>query len=213
MNKNILYILISIFISNCSFSKKRLRWKWKIIDIFKKVEPIQKEFNSIKNKKLKTFKYQPFLRNYSNNNGNINFDTNFENISTFKFSKIKKFNSNQPELFFTENNEIIFFNGKGNIFKINQQLRKIWEINNYNRKEKKLNPILYFAQIDNKLIVNDNLSKVYAIDLDNGKVLWSRYGSSSFNSDIKIFQDIFLTIDFDNVIRAISSKDGKELEF
>ena len=212
MNKNILYILILIFISNCSFSKKDSDENEKIIDIFKKVEPIQKEFNSnLRIKKLETFKYQPFLRNYSNNNGNINFETNFENISTFKFSKIKKFNSNQPELFFTENNEIIFFNGKGNIFKINRQLRKIWEINNYNRKEKKLNPILYFAQIDNKLIVNDNLSKVYAIDLDNGKVLWSRYGSSSFNSDIKIFQDIFLTIDFDNVIRAISSKDGKEL--
>ena len=87
MNKNILYILILIFISNCSFSKKDSDENEKIIDIFKKVEPIQKEFNSnLRIKKLETFKYQPFLRNYSNNNGNINFDTNFENISTFKFS-------------------------------------------------------------------------------------------------------------------------------
>ena len=31
---------------------------------------------------------------------------------------------------------------------------------------------------------------------------WSKYSSSSFNSDIKIFKDKFLTLDFDNVIRA-----------
>ena len=70
---------------------------------------------------------------------------------------------------------------------------------------------MYFAQIDKKLIINDNLSKMYSINLDDGKVIWSKYGSSSFNSNIKVFNDKFLTVDFDNVIRAISSKDGKEI--
>ena len=70
---------------------------------------------------------------------------------------------------------------------------------------------MYFAQVDKKLIVNDNLSKMYSINLDDGKVIWSKYSSSSFNSDIKVYEDKFLTIDFDNVIRAISSKDGIEL--
>ena len=37
------------------------------------------------------------------------------------------------------------------------------------------------------------------------------YNQSSFNSDIKIFKDRFLTIDFDNVIRCFSIKDGKEI--
>ena len=212
MNKNILYTIIFIFIINCSFSKKDSTENNNLIDIFQITKPIQKEFNTnLRIKKLQTFKYKPFINNYSNNNGNINFDTNFDNISTYNFSKIKKFNSNQPELFFTKNNEIIFFDGKGNIFKLNQQLNKIWETNNYNRKEKKLSPILYFAQINNKLIVNDNLSKMYVLDLNNGNILWSKYSSSSFNSDIKTFQDIFLTVDFDNVIRAISSDDGKEV--
>ena len=119
-----------------------------LIDIFKKNEPIEKEFNQqLKIKKLNTFKKNPFLKNNSNNNGNINFDTNFEKISNYKIRKIKKFNSNQPELFFTENEKIIFFNGKGTIFKLNQNLKEIWKINNYNKKEKKLNPILYFAQV------------------------------------------------------------------
>ena len=212
MNKAIKYIIILIFLSNCSASKKDTSDNEKLIDIFKKNEPIEKEFNQqLKIKKLNTFKTKPFLKNNSNNNGNINFDSNFDKFSTYKISKIKKFNSNQPELFFTEDEKIIFFNGKGTIFKLSKDFKKIWEVNDYNRKEKKLNPILYFAQAGRNLIVNDNLSKIYSIDLNNGKVNWSKYSSSSFNSNIKVYKDKFFTIDFDNVIRAISTKDGSEL--
>ena len=42
-------------------------------------------------------------------------------------------------------------------------------------------------------------------------MVWSKYNRSSFNSDIKIFKDRFFTIDFDNVIRCFSIKDGKEI--
>ncbi len=212
MSKRFLYILIFIFITSCSLSKKDNEIKDTSINIFEKIEPIKKELNpDLKIKSLIRFKNKPFQNNKTNSNGNINFDTNFTKISNYKFSKIKKFEFYQPELFFTNSDEIIFFNGKGTIFKLNQDLKEIWKINNYNKKEKKLNPILYFAQIDNKLIVNDNLSKIYSVDLNSGKILWSRYSNSSFNSNINVFQDKFYTIDFDNVIRAISSKNGKEL--
>ena len=212
MNKNILYIIILIFLTNCSLSNKEVNENNKSIDIFKKIDPIQRELNSdLKTKKFETFKSNPFLNNLTNSNGNINFETNFEKKNTYKFSKIEKFKSNQPEIFFTNKNDIIFFNGKGTIFKLNENLKEQWKINNYNRKEKKNNPILYFAQIENKLIVNDNLSKMYAIDLVTGKILWSKYSSSSFNSDIKVYNKSFLTLDFDNIIRAISSNDGKEI--
>ena len=212
MSKKFLYIFILIFLTSCSSLKKENSKNVKLIDIFKESEPIKKEFNAnLLIKKNNIFKNKPFVNNNTNNNGNINFDTNFEKISNFKFTKIKKFDSNQPELFFTNKNEIIFFDGKGTIFKLNKDLKKIWESNNYKKKEKKLSPILYFAQIQNKLIVNDNISKVYCLDLTNGKILWSKYSSSSFNSDIKVFNDLFFTIDFDNVLRGFSFKDGKEL--
>ncbi len=212
MSKRFLYILIFILITSCSLSKKNNEINDGSIDIFEKIEPIKKELNSdLKIKTLIKFKKKPFQNNKTNSNGNINFDTNFTKISNYKFSKIKKFEFYQPELFFTNSDEIIFFNGKGTIFKLNQNLKEIWKINNYNKKEKKLNPILYFAQIDNKLIVNDNLSKIYSVDLNTGKILWSRYSNSSFNSNIKVFKDKFYTIDFDNVLRAISSKNGNEL--
>ena len=212
MSKCIKYIIILLFISNCSFTKNENNENENLVDIFQKTPPIEKEFNQqLKIKELNTFKQKPFLKNNSNNNGNINFVSNFESISNFKISKIKKFYSNQPELFFTQDENIIFFNGKGTILKLNQNFKEIWKVNNYNKKEKKLNPILYFAQVDKKLIVNDNLSKMYTVNLDNGKVIWSKYSSSSFNSDIKVYEDKFISIDFDNVIRAISSKDGTEL--
>ena len=212
MSKRFLYILIFIFIISCSLSKKDNEINDGSINIFEKIEPIKKELNTdLKIKSLINFKNKPFQNNKTNNNGNINFDTNFTKISNYKFNKIKKFEFNQPELLFTNSDEIIFFNGKGTIFKLNQNLKEIWKINNYNKIEKKLNPILYFAQINNKLIVNDNLSKIYSVDLNTGKILWSRYSNSSFNSNIKIYQDTFYTIDFDNVIRAISSKKGNEL--
>ena len=212
MSKRFLYILIFIFITSCSLSKKNNEINDGSVNIFKKIEPIKEELNpDLKIRSLIKFKNKPFQNNKTNSNGNINFDTNFKKISNYKFTKIKKFKFYQPELFFTNSDEIIFFNGKGTIFKLNQNLKEIWKVNNYNKKEKKLNPILYFAQIDNNLIVNDNLSKVYSVDLNTGKILWSKYSNSSFNSDIKVFKDNFYTIDFDNVIRAISSKNGNEI--
>ena len=212
MNKSILYIIILLFISNCSVNKNESIEYENQIEIFKKIEPIQKEFNqNLKIKKFQDFKINPFIKNNSNNNGNINFDTNFEKISNYKISKLKKFISNQPELFFTDNENIIFFDGKGSVFKLNHDLKEIWKVNNYNKKEKKLSPILYFAQFEKSLIINDNISKLYSINLNDGKVIWSKYNSSSFNSNIKIYKDKFFTVDFDNVIRAISAKDGNEL--
>ena len=212
MNKALRYIIILLFLTNCNSAKKDKVQNENLIDIFPKKDPINKEFNQqLKIKQLNKFKSKPFFKNNSNNNGNINFDTNFKNIFNYKIKKIKKFKSNQPELFFTNDGKLIFFNGVGTIFKLDKDLKKIWELNNYNKKEKKLNPILYFAQTGENLIVNDNLSKMYSVNLANGKINWSKYSSSSFNSDIKIYKDKFLTVDFDNVIRAISSKNGSEV--
>ena len=213
VNKFFLYFFLLILLSNCSFVKKDVvEQNNEGKDIFEKIEPIQKELNPKLNIQLsKLTKEKPFLNNNSNNSGNINFETNFQKTSSYKFKVIKKYKHNQPELIFTDDKNIIFFDGKGSVFKINEDLKEVWKVNNYNKKEKKLNPILYFAQNGQNLIVNDNLSKLYSIKLSNGDVVWSKYNRSSFNSDIKIFKDRFFTIDFDNVIRCFSIKDGKEI--
>ena len=90
MNKALKYIIILIFISNCSLSKKENINNNNIGEIFKKSDPIKKEFNQkLKIKKFNSFAINPFLRNDTNNSGKINFDTNFEKISSYKISKIK----------------------------------------------------------------------------------------------------------------------------
>ena len=75
---------------------------------------------------------------------------------------------------------------------------------------KKLNPVLTLAQSSETLIVADNISKFYAINVKDGSLLWSNYNSSPFNSQIKIYNDKFFVIDLNNVLRCISVKDGKE---
>ena len=212
MNKLILYLFIFAFLSNCSFKKGDEVQDNNYNYLFNKIKPIEKELNSNLNIKLnKITKGQPFLNNNYNNNGNINFETNFQKKSSYKFFAIKNFEFSQPELIFTEDKHIIFFDGKGSVFKINENLKEIWRINNYNKKERKLGPILYFAQNKKNLIVADTLSKTYSINLSTGKLDWSKNNLSPFNSNIIIFKDRFMVLDFDNIIRCFSIEDGKEL--
>ena len=213
MNKFLIFYFFLVLLSNCSIVKKDVtEEESQAKDIFKKNEPIEKELNpNIKIQLKKLTKGKPFFRNNSNNSGNINFETNFEKISSYKFTAIDHFKINQPELIFIDDNGIVFFDGKGTIFKINEDLKEVWKVNYYNKKEKKLKPILYFAQNAKNLIVTDTLSKFYSINLKNGELSWSKESVSAFNSNIKIYKDRFMTIDFDNVIRCFSIKDGDEL--
>lgn len=215
MNKFLIFFFFLVLLSNCSIVKKDVtEEESNAKDIFKKNEPIEKELNpNIKIQLKKLTKGKPFFRNNSNNSGNINFETNFEKISSYKFTAIDRFKINQPELIFIDDNGIIFFDGKGTIFKINEDLKEEWKVNYYNKKEKKLKPILYFAQNAKNLIVTDTLSKFYSINLKNGELAWSKESVSAFNSNIKIYKDRFMAIDFDNVIRCFSIKDGDELWF
>ena len=213
VNKYLIYFSLFIILSNCSISKKEDISKLKNKDIlFKEIELINTEFNSdLKINIKKLTKGNPFLNNNTNNTGNINFDTEFKNKKTFKFKKINEFDFNQPELLFTQDNHIIFFDEKGSIFKINNKMNEKWKVNHYSKKEKKLNPILYFALKDNQLIVADTLSKIYSLDINSGALLWSKTSKSPFNSNIKTYKNKFMVVDYENVIRSFSINDGKEI--
>ena len=213
MNKFYIYLVLLLFLSNCGLGKKD------VIEsspnekvLFEKPKPIEQELNPSLNIKIsKITKGEPFLSNKSNNSGNLNFFTKFENTSSYKFSSIERFNFNQPELLFTNDNSLVFFNGKGEIFKVSKDYEEYWKVNHYTKKEKKLKPILYFAQSGSNVIVMDTLSKVYSIKLDNGDLNWSIKSSSGFNSNVKLTKNRVIAVDFDNVIRAFSINDGKEL--
>jgi len=213
VNKFFLYLFLLLILSSCGIGNKEVEDQNKNSKIiFEKSKPIQKELNSnLKIKLNKLTKGETFLGNNTNSVGNINFETNFNKTLSYKFSVIKEFNFNQPELIFTNDESIVFFDGKGSIFKINKDLKEIWKVNHYTKKEKKLKPIIYFAQADKKIIVADNLSRIYLINLNDGNLINSIESSTGFNSNIKVSKDRFFIVDFNNTIRCYSIKDGLEL--
>ena len=221
MNRVFQIFLIFLFLSNCSLDNKtgfwtsseKLKFENKSTEIiFKKTEIFEKEFNTnIKIKLKNNYKKNSFVNNLSNNNGIINFSGELKKISKFKFSKIKQFDFYQPELLISKKGTLIFFNDKGTIFNFDRNNKLIWKNNVYKKVEKKLKPILYFASNDKILIVADNLANFYAININDGKLIWSKRNSAPFNSQVKLYQDKFYVIDFENVLRCISVKDGREL--
>ncbi len=70
---------------------------------------------------------------------------------------------------------------------------------------------MYFAANEQTLIVVDSISKYYAINLNNGQLIWSKNNIAPFNSQVKIFNDKFFVVDFENILRCFSIKDGKEI--
>ena len=151
-----------------------------------------------------------FFNNYDNNNGRINYDGSLKKISRFKFSKIENFHQYDPVISFDKDN-IIFFDNKGSILKFDNRSKLIWKKNYYVKPEKKQNPILLFANDDKTLIVADSLAKYYALDIKNGELLWSKENNAPFNSQLKVYKDKFFVIDFKNILRSFSIKDGSEI--
>ena len=222
MNKIFYFLFILLFISNCSLDTKTGLWnkteklknenKVKEKKVFEEKKVYEKEFNKqLKIKLNNNIKEKSFINNLTNNNYIINFDGSLKKISKYKFSKIDQFVFFQPELLITKKNSLIFFDNKGTILNFNQNSKLIWKNNIYSKSEKKNNPILYFAANNQMLIVADTVAKYYAINLINGELIWSKKNMAAFNSQVKIYKDKFFVVDFENIIRCFSLKDGTEI--
>jgi outer membrane protein assembly factor BamB len=212
-------ILILIFLTNCSFNKNSKFWNQEDLEkeivlkteyINKKENPLSLEFNPTLNISLYSKAVNKSFSNNSNNNGRVNFDGTFSNKSKFKFSRIKNFFKFDPEIVINNDN-IIFFDNKGAILKFDKKSNLIWKKNFYTKQEKKLKPILQFAHNNKILIVADNISKYYAIDINTGELKWAKFNNSPFNSQIKIYRDKFFIIDSENILRGYSLKNGEEI--
>tara|TARA_B100001029_G_scaffold125119_1_gene104326 strand:- start:74 stop:1381 length:1308 start_codon:yes stop_codon:yes gene_type:complete len=222
VNKIFYFLTISLFVLSCSLDTKTNIWTQTENlkseneniekELFAEKKVYEKEFNPELKIRLKNnFNNKSFINNYLNNNGIVKFDGELKKISKYKFSKISQFNQYQPELLFTNKNNLIFFDDKGTILNFGINKRLIWKKNIYSKNEKKQNPILYFDSNDKIIIVADNIAKYYALNLNNGDVLWSKNSVAPFNSQVKIFKDKFFVIDFENILRCFSIKDGKEI--
>ena len=220
MNKIFSFIFIVFFLTSCSLNKNSKFWtsenlkkleEQKFEKIFGDQKALGKELNTNINLNLiSNPKKNNILRELTNNDGQYEFDGLLKKSSKYKFSKIKNFNQLEPVISFNKDN-VIFFDNKGTILKFNENSKLIWKKNYYSKIEKKLDPILQFANNNEYLIVADNLTKYYMLDIRNGNLVWSKRNLAPFNSQIKIYKDRFFIIDFTNTLRCISMKNGEEL--
>ena len=221
MNKIFILLISIIFSTSCSFNKNSKFWSASqnipqndisnYKEIFIKEESLSRELNQnvpikIGNKINQNLKN----RNYFNNDGRLNYNGELKKSSRYKFSKIKNFYQFEPTLSFNDKN-LIFFDNKGSILYFNDKSKLIWKKNYYSKSEKKLNPVMQFTNDNNILIVADNIAKYYALNLENGELLWTKNNIAPFNSQIKIYKDKFFIIDFSNTLRCFSLKNGSEL--
>ena len=218
LNRNIYLLFILLIVSGCSFDTKSKFWtktenveKNEVIlkEIFKKDRALNSEINPKIIFKL--------TNNYDNssslkdNNGRSNFDSKLEKISKYSFPKIKNFNIIEPEVSFFKD-FIFFFDNKGTIYNFKNSTKElVWKKNIYKNKERKLSPSLLLANNGEVLIVADTISKFYALNINDGNLLWENTNSSPFNSEIKIYKDFFFIIDFENILRCFSIKSGEEI--
>ena len=220
MNKILNFLLIAILLSGCSLNKNSSFWTTDTLEeleekkfqkIFTDEKALSQELNTNISLNLgSNLTKTTLLNNLNNNDGRVNFDGLLKKSSKYKFSKIKNFYQFEPVISFNKNN-IIFFNNKGTILKFNERSKLIWKKNYYSKSEKKLNPILQFANDSRFLIVADNIAKYYMLNLNTGELVWTKNNSAPFNSQIKIYKDKFFIIDFTNTLRCFSMKNGKEL--
>ena len=211
-------LLLFIFLYGCSFNTNSRFWTEE-----KEIEKLSENISKILEKKLITKKeFNPNLKidtskkfisisdDLSNNLAIKNFNKDIDKISKFKFSKIRDFEYFEPELVFDGKN-FVFFDDRGNLIKFDENFKIVWKKNFYSKEEKKQKPILTLSIKEKTLIVFDNISKFYAVNLENGDLLWSKKNKNPINSQIKILDDKIYSVDMNNIIRCVSLLDGSEV--
>ena len=217
MTKYILFILF-IFLSNCSFDTKSGIWTEE-----KKIEKLAGNVSKILEKKsVRKKEFNPNLKinvrkdlsdksdELLNNLAIKDFNKDMNKLSKFKFSKIENFDRFEPELV-SDGKNFIFFDDKGSLIKFDDNFKIVWKKNFYSKQEKKQKPILTLSLIKKILVVFDNISKFYAVNIDTGNLIWSQTNKNPFNSQIKINNDKIYSIDMNNILRCISLLDGSEI--
>ena len=219
MNKVLLSVLILLILNNCSASKKVGFWnkddknQQQIENnktILTKQIRLEEEFNSNLYVKISNGKLNQNSLNDQNDTGELTYEGILEKIGKYNFSKFNDFDFISPSPLFYNNN-LVFYDNKGEITLYDKNQKTLWKNNFYNKSEKKIKPRLNFALKDDILIVTDDVAKYYAINIDTGELLWIKTNIVPFNSNIKIKNDVFYVVDYKNILRSISIKDGSEI--
>ena len=232
MNKKItIFFLALIFLSNCSFDNKTGIWsgdeseKRRISELEKKQkETISTDiiFSSDKiykvdknlvkkinlSQPIKNFSWETHSLNNQNFIGNLYLSGSKNRFLKKKIGKNKHSTSKISSSPLIYNNNIFLADNNGTIFKVDKNGSVNWKVNIYKKIYKKVYKNLTFSIYKNKIFVADNIGFVYALNPDNGKLVWIKNHGIPFKSRIKVSKDKIVLINQDNRLLCFDIKDG-----
>ena len=218
MNRVFVFILFLLISTGCSLNEDSKLWNKedeKISKIknkkkvFKEEKKQTKELNSSLKLDLSRVIHNNEINYNLNNFGSLKYKGNLKEIGKYKFSKFDDFNEFNFEPLILKNG-LIVFDKKRNILRFDDNQKIIWKNNFYSKTEKKLSPLLTFAKNRENILVADNISKIFSIEANSGKLIWSKKSDYPFNSQIKIYKDKFFVVDYKNILRCFYINDGSE---
>ena len=216
MNRLIILFLSISLLNQCSLNENTRLWKDKeteaqtnIKKLFVDDKKITTEFNQGLKLDLTKFKTNNLIDDNKNNFGFKNYIGILKKTGSYKFSKFEDVNQLDFKPIFL-NEGLIFFDKKGNIIRYDSNQNILWKINHYTKSEKKLKPKLNFILDGANLLVIDSIAKYYSIDVNSGKLNWSKKNIYPFNSEIKKDKNKIFAIDYKNSLRCYNINDGSE---
>ena len=218
MNRIIILIIALIFLNQCSFNENSRIWKDKenkleaqknIKKVFLEDKKITTEFNQELKLDLSIIKFNNKIIDNENNYGSQNYEGLIDKIGNYKFSKFEDINQLNFKPIFLDDG-LIFFDKKGSIIRYNDKTTVLWKQNHYSKSEKKLRPKLDFIQDGENLLITDSIAKYYSVNINSGKLNWSKNNIYPFNSDIKKHKNKIFVIDYKNTLRCYNISDGNE---
>jgi outer membrane protein assembly factor BamB len=144
-----------------------------------------------------------------NNYGSQSYDGLINKIGNYKFSKLENINQLNFRPIFLDDG-LIFFDKKGSIVRFNNSQKEVWKKNHYSKSEKKLKPQLNFLITGDNFLVVDNIAKYYSVNINSGKLNWSKNNNYPFNSEIKKRGSKIFVVDYKNILRCYNINDGNE---
>ena len=82
--------------------------------------------------------------------------------------------------------------------------------NDYTKSEIKLKLKINVLINGDNILVVDNISKYYSVNINSGKLNWSKNNNYPFNSEIKKNKDKFFVVDYKNTLRCYKIDNGSE---
>ncbi len=231
MKKLIFFLFPFLLFTSCSFDNKTGIWK-NAEDIVEKKEQIKdqelidvfienKVFEEEKNNKniqiniensFKNSNWSDEFFNLNNNIPNISYKNNKKLVS--KILKISKLKHSKDRLIrpLIYNQNIILTNNKGIIYIFSLETKKkIFEFNFYKKKYKKYKKEIYLSIQNNVIYAADNLGYMYAINIENQKIIWAKNFGVPFRSNMKITDSLIFLSNQENELLAVNLSNGEKI--